>query len=397
MKIDQFGSLDNQNSDYEVGLSGLSTAQNIDITRSHRLTRRKGYIKKLDSPIVAMACAHDTVLFVANNTLMRLSEDLVSSDVIASDLGDSQILTACYALNKIYWSNNKQNGILKNNADSSITMGIPIPPAPVVIEQNTGLMPKGDYICAYTYITTEGEGVASNITVIRDAEFGLKFSNLASPLDRDDVTHIVIYLTQKNGEVLYRVTASPISNNSYIYFNNTSELKFQLRTQYLANLPTGHFIQYFRGRLLIAKNNILFYSEPYNIGLYNPLANFVAFESRITNLGIVRNGVFVTTSTETIFLSGHDPAKWDYVEVAKYGAIENTIGAIDGELVGAEGISNNTQVLYWATKNGFMVGMDDGSIMNLTAKYFHFNSDSKKGTSVLRQENGQDHIITITN
>jgi len=67
------------------------------------------------------------------------------------------------------------------------------------------------------------------------------------------------------------------------------------------------------------------------------------------------------------------------------------------ELIGIEGIPGNTKVNYWATKKGLVIGMDDGTLRNLTAKYFHFDTDANKGTSVLRSENGQNHIITITN
>lgn len=396
-KVENFQSLNNIASADEVGINGLVVAKNIDITRANRIVRRDGYVKKIDGQIIAMSGDKNIVLFIADNSLMRLNDDLVSATVMVTGVGNSPVLSVCYAHNKLYWSNNEQIGSIRQNEDISCPVGISIPTAPIILAVEGGNMPKGDYISAYTYFTDGGEeGPASSISVIRNAELGLKFLNLDSPINCNNITHIGIYLTQKNGEVLYRAKVIPVGSGDYSYLNNTSELNFQLRSQYLANLPAGHFLRYFRGRLLVAKDNYLFYSEAYNLELYNPLGNFVAFNFRITNVGVSRNGVFVTTLDETVFLAGHDPAKWEYIVVAKYGAIEGTMNAVDGELIGAEGVPNNTEVLCWATRNGLVIGLDDGSIINLTAKYFHFDGNAKKGTLVLRRQNGQNHIITIT-
>lgn len=386
-----FAGINNVDIEEEIGSAYLLTADNVDITRQSRIVRRQGYTQIFSGSVAAAWGNGSHFLFISGGVLRRLNADYTTTGIV--DVNPSvNVLEAIELFGGIYWTNTSEIGVIRNNINYSIS-----PPAPVSLPNITtsvGDLPRGNYLVAITFINTIGEeGPASRVEILPDiTEGSIVFSNFTIPLG---VEKIAIYLSKTNGEILYRALVINIDNLTTVtYSNNTSELKYPLRTQYLSLLPAGHLIEYFRGHLLVAKENILYFSESYNVSLYNPTGGFVPFQNKITNVKTVREGVFVATENEVIFLAGTNPSEWSYTRVSPFGVAIGTMLFAPGELLG-ESFIGNDRVVIWPTIAGLFAGTDTGSIVNLTSQIFHF-PPSTYGSSLLRSKNGQNHFVIIT-
>jgi len=140
----------------------------------------------------------------------------------------------------------------------------------------------------------------------------------------------------------------------------------------------GHHLAEFFGRMIISKDNALWWSEPYNFGLFDMAASFVQFHTKILMLKTIDTGLFVSTEKNTYFLTGPDPAKWTKRHVFGYPAIEWTC-AIDYFNAADIGIGQSGRCAVWASREGAIMGTPDGGIINLNKKKIIYPESAKTG------------------
>lgn len=129
----------------------------------------------------------------------------------------------------------------------------------------------------------------------------------------------------------------------------------------------GHHLEAFFGRMLISNENALFWSEPYNFGLFNLAASFIQFHSKITMMKTNDSGLFLSTEKNTYFLTGPDPAKWTLRQVANYPAVEWSC-AIDYFNAADLGLDVAGRCAVWASSEGAIMGLPDGNVVNLNKR-----------------------------
>lgn len=387
-KLEKFSGLDNINSETTIPANVLKVADNIDITRNNQLKRRNGFQKTLSSCATAAWGDDGIFLFISEGNLCRLSNDFLSKITLKQDLFENQFLTGKRYQDKVYWSNNNEIGYIKN--DVSYSIGLPTPQHPT-ISQVVGYMPSGKYLLSFTFLTKEGlESPPSNFAVIDLPDgSGLYFSNFIVPSD-GRIDKVVVYLSTTNGQVLYRALILNKDVQTATYKGDAGKLNYQLRTLYLQPIPSGHIIRLFRGHLIVAQNNTIYFSNPYNLEFYNPLSNFVSLEDRITNLEPTLEGVFVTTYSASYFLAGRVPSEWQLVKLREHGGITGTMQVVSTENFGSQPLDGG-QAVVWATEKGLVVGTEQGQTINLTSKFFNFPK-SINGASVFVSKD-ENHLI----
>lgn len=141
----------------------------------------------------------------------------------------------------------------------------------------------------------------------------------------------------------------------------------------------GHHLAIFSGRMLISRDNVLWWSEPFDFGLYDMAGSFVQFNTRIVMAKPVDGGVFVSTEKNTYFLNGPDPKQWSSVKVAGYPAIEWT-DATDYFYAADLGASDSAgRMPVWASKEGAIMGTPGGTIINLNKKKIIYPESARTG------------------
>ena len=134
--------------------------------------------------------------------------------------------------------------------------------------------------------------------------------------------------------------------------------------------PVGHLLEVRSLRMFVAKDNILWYSEPSAYNQFRLAANYFIFPSRIRMVQAVDSGLWVSDSENIYFLNGEIAPTMQEMPVqrkkADYPAIEGTAVKVPGSRIGngeMQGI-----VIVFIIPKGICIGSGDGQLINLTER-----------------------------
>ena len=131
--------------------------------------------------------------------------------------------------------------------------------------------------------------------------------------------------------------------------------------------PIGKHIACFAGRMWVAVDNILYYSEPFAYGKYNLAKCYFLFETDVKMIKSVDEGLFVSDSEKTWFLGGTNPAEMVQRRVDGVPAHEwsDAVGYASGNDFGKYELG---QVAVWSSDSGLCLGLQNGTIFNVTTE-----------------------------
>jgi len=367
----------------------LEVATNVNLDNSGKLLSRDGYVKKITAAVHSLWAHGDICLYVQGANLKRLNSDLVSSVTVRSDLSSGLVMSYDEVDSKIYYSNGTQTGIYSSNGNR--TWGI-VPPVFQPLATNAyGDMFAGTYQYALTYLREDGQesgtGIADKIQITTGA---ITFSDI--PVSPDPtVTHKVIYLTEANGEVLYRALVLTNETTSANY--NGGIVRTPLDTQFCQHAPAGQLVRYFQGRMYVAQNQWLFYSKGYGYELFD-LRDYFGFTSAITMLAPVQDGLFIGTETETYFLAGTQPDQMQLISKSNVGVVKGALTYVaSNQVKGLDNVAKQS-VPVWTSHSGIVVGISGGTIIDLTLDRYTIGK-ANEGAALFRTVNGIDQYITV--
>jgi hypothetical protein len=127
----------------------------------------------------------------------------------------------------------------------------------------------------------------------------------------------------------------------------------------LMPLPGGAQIEYWAGRLVVARGNSLLFSEPLRYGAHDPMRGFIQFEERIYWFAPLDSGIFVGLRNSVRWLAGTSPGD---MQQARVGG-KSWRGAC--AVVTTEHMNPEVQaerVALWMTPTGFAVGLPGGNV-----------------------------------
>jgi hypothetical protein len=133
--------------------------------------------------------------------------------------------------------------------------------------------------------------------------------------------------------------------------------------------PIGTHIDVLSGRILLADDDELIFTEPYLPGIYNSIRGWRRFESDILMIRTVDNGTFVSDETSVYFLAGNNPNEWILKKILSYPAIEYGSNPL---LINPQnfGLQTDQSSLLFNTEKGLCIGLPDGTIINLTEQRY---------------------------
>jgi hypothetical protein len=128
--------------------------------------------------------------------------------------------------------------------------------------------------------------------------------------------------------------------------------------------PIGTQLEIYNGTMFVVVKNVLWYSERFGFNLFDMARNYIWFETDITMVKAVSDGLFVSTDRKVVFLKGRTPAEFEQINVSSYAAIKGTGVKLNAEeLVGGK-ISG--PAVLWTALNGIHLGVSGGESKNLT-------------------------------
>lgn len=373
----------------------LRDAENVDLDRQGKPSRRAGYTK-----VVSASGAHSLWadpdfpfgLYVDGANLMGLRDDGESFQ-LSTGMG-LQPVSYALAAGRVYWSSAAQNG--RVTADGTVgPWGITSPQgAPSAVAASTGGLNAGTYQVTATFLSATGEesGAPQGVAVDVPAGGGIQLSDIPQP--GDSSCRVRLYVTQANGTAFNSVLTLPsgITTAVITFFRPGKKLD----TQFLDMMPPGHIVRWLNGRLYVAVGNVLVWSEALRYGLTKLSENRIGFEKTLAMMeplgaGDDAAGMFVASGAKTYWLPGTDPKEF-HVKIARaHGVVPGTALRVPGDVFGLE---TAAPVIYWLDDAGTgCLGLPGGEVLPLRQNQT-VGPEAAAGASLYRDQDGLRQVIT---
>jgi hypothetical protein len=139
--------------------------------------------------------------------------------------------------------------------------------------------------------------------------------------------------------------------------------------------PVGHLVTYYRGRVYVAVDNVVYFTEPLSYSWVDPLENFIQFPGHIRMMRPVDDGIYLSTDKKITFLAGDPKVEGGFFpkDVADYPAIEGTDSKVDAQLFNRKAVG--IAAIFTTTK-GICLGLNQGFMINLTQQKISYPSAS---------------------
>ncbi|WP_368921286.1 hypothetical protein [Comamonas aquatica] len=357
----------------------LRDAVNVDLTDSSTAMRRQGYSKVLNAPT---RCLHPLpdgkALAVQGTSLMLLSET-------ASGLTAVLVSNGLSRTNHVSFSTDGAQTYLTDGVGLWCCDGTQVYRYTVTVPQSAptprvstgGVLPAGLYQMAFSHVAQDGRESAMTPTVtVQVPDKGvISISSTAAPLPLG-VVDLVVYMTECNGDVLYRVGA--LLPGETLTLTSVSYLEMS-PTRHLEAMPPGCILRHYLGRMLVADGPILYISQPYAYALYDPVEGFMQFSADIDVIAPVKGGFYVCAD-KTYFVSGDFES---VNEVLPYGAVF----ASDVSLPDSAGQA-------WYSHRGLVIGDNIGQVQNKQEGVISV-PPSSKAALLYRDERGIRQLLAV--
>lgn len=394
-KFKQFKGLNNLLPPDRLQPTDLQIALNVDIDNSLGVRLRRGFTKVKDGNYHSLWGSQSQPLgmVVANGSLCILYPDYSLSAPVATGISDINPVSYAEVNGVIYYSNGIISGAVENGAGRS--WGLIPPPTPGALLAIGTLTPAKYTFCA-TYVRNDGQesGNSGFGQIAVPSGSTIQFT-LFQPSD-PSIELIRVYMTQPNGETLYRALEVPVGIKQPVYMGQAELLSIRLRTQNFTAPPAGTLLALASSRMLIAQGQYLFYTEPFAYELCELDKNYLVYDSNIQIVAPVNEGVFVATETGTYFHEGFDIAKSTMVQKAVYGGVPGTLAYVDAAFLGQSQYTG--KVAVWTSPEGIVTAGNEGFIKgilrNITQNSLSLNQ-ADVGAAAFLQQDGINKYISL--
>ena len=372
----------------------LKTAENIDIDKAGGIHKRPGYKLKISGAIHSLWSDESQMLMVKDSDLIRVNPSTFHETLLKADVGSSPIsFTNIVDSTDVFFTSEALSGRI--SGDNVEEVGYLAPTPPFLVEGLSGSpMTMGRYQVALTYVDAQGVESGSRVATQIDIQDGslIHLSNIAAST-QEGIEYINIYCSMPNGNILYLVRTVLHTTTDATISSVHSEGVTPLKSFNMSPAPKGEIIEYYRGRLYIAQDNVLWYSSPHSFHWYNLQSDFFQFERNITSVMPVENGIWVGTDQGLFYLGGKSPDEMKLNRVESIQVVRGTSTKIMGGYLFIE----NTPIGYkWlvTTEKGVFVCFNNGIALSLTETNVVFPK-SDKGASTFIQEDGINRYLTL--
>ena len=382
LTMDKFTGINNIVPEMRLAPNDLVTAANVDIGLSGEISRRDGY------SVVSEDCHKN--LWQGDGFMLATSlGDLkkVGGATLYPSLGLDRVWYCNLPDGKTIFSNGLINGLTDGLTRTS--WGVPIPASIGSVTPVSGGLFPGDYQYQITYVRlsdgAESGPAYSNPTALPDGGF------FVGGLPVMAGHKINVYLTSHNGGGAYY--AGSTTGSSFSFIGENHELVLPCRTDHLDEPPVGTVMAFWRGRVLVADGDTLWASKQAQWGLFDKRRDFKRFDSPITLIQPVNDGVYIGTEKELLFLAGTEFDKLQQVRIMRGRVVLGSGVTVPGERIKlGDGVGRNPAMICIA--DGILVaGFDGGTAVRLTEG--RYKTTATEVSATFRMINGIPQYLAI--
>ena len=366
----------------------LRQALNVDLTAEGHPLRRKGYsLHTTGYAHSAWGCEQLGIFCVVIDGQLLAGGDPDDLVVMATV---NRYSSMSYAIlnSVIYYSNGHTLGEITHALEHR-PWGIPVAPAPTLAgaaAENAGGWTDTRQV-AITYVDYYGrEGGASELVTVGGGE---AFTvDIPVPLPAN-IAKANIYVSEINSEVLYH-TETIIVSSPLIIGPTTLGKGKELSTLNLKPPVAGQLVCSFNGRVYIARNDKIIFTEALQYHLTRPAQGIYMFPDYVTLMEPSTDGVYVGTKHGVVFLAGNDPYTAKQVHVSPYAPVECAVTRVPGEKFG---LPVDELPVWWGADGVMVVGLPGGQLKQLTRDNLAV-PEFQAGAVSLREYEGMSHIVS---
>jgi hypothetical protein len=388
IEISSFTGVRNDISPERFKKNDLQSASNIELDETGKPFRRLGKTE-LDATASHSLWANDELAYIVRGgTLRQINPDLSITDLTIPILGERVAYTRIE--NDVFFTDNQIIGVVGTNGFR--TCGI-LPPSNPSIDVGVGQLRGGSYLFTMTFVRNSGQesGASPVVSIPVGDDQSLELTNIPVSADPLVVTKNV-YVSDWNGEVPYLIAVLDNTETTASISALPAGRTLAVRTLRMRPMPAGRVIGQYRGRLYVAENNYLWYSQPYEYELTHAAMNFFGFTSPIRTFNPVADGIYIGTDDDIAFLSGGEPESFVRKQVAPYGSVLGTEVVVPGYYFG-EGKSPDP-IQLTMSQEGLCACLPGGEFVNLTGDRYVLPEGVAKGASLLKLRGASPQLVT---
>ena len=368
----------------------LRSAINVDIDSEGTVSKRAGRTQVLPMTNAHSLYESGDQLYLNNNgalTRVDPSSALPNTKVLATGLNIHADVSYAEAGGQVFWCNGHERGCIANDAWAFWGIEPPQPPV-LTATANGGLLP-GKYMVALTSSTADGaESGARVSSLITLTQTGGILVGVITP--DPNAAYVDIYVSTLNGDELFWVRQEEASIGE-VEIQAIGNSRDPLREMGCYPPPPGaHMVQLYRGRLLVAAGDTLYWSQPLAYHLFKVKEDLQMFPNPIVMMVALNDGFYVSDGEVTYWVSGDDPENWTPTEIDDYKVLAGEALVLPGRKFPA--LKTSDEVAVWASEKGPVVGLSTGQVVHLT-EHDVAVQPHKKASLVFREEAGLRQLM----
>lgn len=158
--------------------------------------------------------------------------------------------------------------------------------------------------------------------------------------------------------------------------------------------PLATQLAYYNGRLWLGQDTLLWATELYNYDLVDATKGFLPFESPITMILAVTDGLYVGTATDVWFLQGTLSEGMKRLHLLSQGVVPGSAVSLPNELVSPKDDRSKNAIVFLTSNGGLYAGQDAGAVYNLTEARFQF-PNAQRAAALFRRQDGVNQYIAV--
>jgi hypothetical protein len=370
--------VDNLRKGFDISEGFLRDAVNVDISNNGKIKRRAGSTSYIAGTSCHSLYSYGNFMCHVDNGNLKVYN--ANKTLLSTTPVNPLAIFAYETVNGDTYCTNGVNTYVISSSGVVSPWGVPNPLFQPTLARFPGALFAGTYQLAITYVSSTGEesgtGRAATITVPDESSIVVT----GFPVTPTGVAKVRVYLSNPDGGEMYLY--NEYNNQVDSAQISASALGPQLRTQFMSKLPAGSDVAYSQGRLFVASDNVVYYSQPLRYGLYNNTSDFLLFPTPVKLIWGAFDGLYVATETETYFVVGAGTDAQEQKLVLPTGAIPGTKARMPDK-VGE----------MWMTPKGVVRAYAGGQIDNISYDKVSIG-EYKSGAAIIREDDGLRRFVS---
>ncbi len=161
--------------------------------------------------------------------------------------------------------------------------------------------------------------------------------------------------------------------------------------------PLATLLELYNGRIYLAAGHVLWATELFQYAYVDSTRTFFQFESDITLLRAVDDGLYVGTDQGLFFMKGEGLASFRRAQVGSARVIPGSEVAVPTERVhpqARQGPVPDSTASVFLTSEGWCAAFDGGQVLNLTRDRMVFPA-ATSAAALYREQDGATHVLAV--